>query len=256
MCRCLSVSYARRLPTTSVIIVFHNEAWSVLLRTVWSCINRSPPHLLKEILLVDDASTRSNLIAKTEYFPFNRNCFFVAYLNQSLDDLVATLPVPTKVLRQKTREGLVPARLLGADYATGEVLTFLDAHCECTVGWLEPLLARVQRHPTHVVCPVIDIISDDNFGYVKSFELHWGAFNWEMHFRWYLLGDKELSMRKRNAIQPFATPAMAGGLFSVDRNYFFRMGSYDHNMKVCSSCKEFVKLCALTVLVSFQDLGW
>lgn len=96
---------------------------------------------------------------------------------------MATLPVPTKVLRQPIREGLVPARLMGADYATGEVLTFLDAHCECTVGWLEPLLARVQKHPTHVVSPVIDIISDDNFGYVKSFELHWGAFNWEMHFR-------------------------------------------------------------------------
>ncbi|KAJ1134452.1 hypothetical protein NDU88_000904 [Pleurodeles waltl] len=44
------------LPTTSVIIVFHNEALSALLRTVYSVLYTAPRILLKEILLVDDAS--------------------------------------------------------------------------------------------------------------------------------------------------------------------------------------------------------
>lgn len=39
-----------------VIIIFHNEAWSVLLRTVFSVLSRSEPELLKQVILVDDAS--------------------------------------------------------------------------------------------------------------------------------------------------------------------------------------------------------
>ena len=48
--------YRADLPPTSIVIVFYNEAWSVLVRTVHSILDRSPPNLVSEIVLVDDLS--------------------------------------------------------------------------------------------------------------------------------------------------------------------------------------------------------
>jgi hypothetical protein len=59
---CQRLSYdTAQMPRTSIIIVFHNEAWSTLLRTVHSVINTSPRHLVQEIILgIQQAAFESN----------------------------------------------------------------------------------------------------------------------------------------------------------------------------------------------------
>ncbi|XP_053804135.1 polypeptide N-acetylgalactosaminyltransferase 3 isoform X2 [Vidua chalybeata] len=203
------------LPTTSIIIVFHNEAWSTLLRTVHSVMYTSPAILLKEIILVDDASVDE-------------------YLHDKLDEYVKQFQI-VKVVRQKERKGLITARLLGASVATGETLTFLDAHCECFYGWLEPLLARIAENPVAVVSPDIASIDLNTFEFSKpSPYVHShnrGNFDWSLSFGWESLPKHE-NKRRKDETYPIRTPTFAGGLFSISKDYFEHIGSYDEEMEI------------------------
>ena len=40
-----------------------------------------------------------------------------------------------RIVRVKERSGLIRARITGSEHATGDVIVFLDAHCEATKGW-------------------------------------------------------------------------------------------------------------------------
>ncbi|CAI5445692.1 unnamed protein product [Caenorhabditis angaria] len=212
---CRNLTYEiDKLPNTSVIIVYHNEAYSTLMRTVWSVINRSPRSLLAEIILVDDFSNRTFLAPKI------------------LDSSLKNLPTHVKIIRSKTRVGLIRARMMGAQEAHGEVLTFLDSHCEATQGWLEPLLDRIRKNRKAVPCPIIDIINDDNFQYQKGIEMFRGGFNWNLQFRWYSMPANLAKEHAKTPTAPILSPTMAGGLFSINRNYFEEIGEYDPGMDI------------------------
>uniref|UniRef100_A0A4W6FZT0 Polypeptide N-acetylgalactosaminyltransferase 3 n=1 Tax=Lates calcarifer TaxID=8187 RepID=A0A4W6FZT0_LATCA len=216
-CRCIEQTFKRcpPLPTTSVIIVFHNEAWSTLLRTVYSVLHTSPAILLKEIILVDDASVDD-------------------VLKDQLDEYLKQLSI-VRVVRQRERKGLITARLLGASVATGDTLTFLDAHCECFHGWLEPLLARIAENYTAVVSPDITTIDLNTFEFMKPSPYgqnhNRGNFDWGLAFGWESLPDHERKRRK-DETYPIRTPTFAGGLFSISKEYFYHIGSYDEEMEI------------------------
>lgn len=56
------------LPTTSVIVIFYNEPYSVIIRTIHSVLNTCDQRILKEIILVDDFSSNVELKDKLDYY--------------------------------------------------------------------------------------------------------------------------------------------------------------------------------------------
>uniref|UniRef100_A0A8C6AQP1 Polypeptide N-acetylgalactosaminyltransferase n=1 Tax=Monodon monoceros TaxID=40151 RepID=A0A8C6AQP1_MONMO len=145
---CNSKRYLETLPNTSIIIPFHNEGWSSLLRTVHSVLNRSPPELIAEIVLVDDFSDRD----------------------------------------------------------------------------------RIAQNRKTIVCPMIDVIDHDDFRYeTQAGDAMRGAFDWEMYYKRIPIPPE---LQKADPSDPFESPVMAGGLFAVDRKWFWELGGYDPGLEI------------------------
>ncbi|NXM22719.1 GLT15 acetylgalactosaminyltransferase, partial [Ploceus nigricollis] len=194
---CLQQKYDSSLPTASVIICFHDEAWSTLLRTVHSILDTAPKAFLKDIILVDDLSQQGPLkSALSEYI-------------SKLDGV--------KLIRSNKRLGVIRGRMLGAARATGDVLIFMDSHCECQKGWLEPLLARLSSSRNSVISPVIDVIDWKTFQYYHSVGLHRGVFDWQLDFHWEPVPEHEEKVRQSpiSPIRQCALLSSAAKLYSL-----------------------------------------
>ncbi|XP_061686943.1 N-acetylgalactosaminyltransferase 7 isoform X2 [Syngnathoides biaculeatus] len=215
---CMYWHYDDRLLTSSVVIVFHNEGWSTLMRTIHSVIKRTPRKYLAEIVMIDDFSNKVHLKERLEM-----------YIKQ-WNGLV-------KLYRNEKREGLIQARSIGAKKATkGQVLIYLDAHCEVGVNWYAPLVAPISKDRTVCTVPLIDAIHGEMFtiepqggGDEDGFAR--GAWDWSMLWKRVPLNAREKKLRKTRT-EPYRSPAMAGGLFAIERDYFFELGLYDPGLQI------------------------
>ncbi|EHB11592.1 Putative polypeptide N-acetylgalactosaminyltransferase-like protein 1 [Heterocephalus glaber] len=198
---CPSLSYSSDLPATSVIITFHNEARSTLLRTVKSVLNRTPASLIQEIILVDDFSSDPE------------------------DCLLLTRIPKVKCLRNDKREGECRSALS----LTAPLLP--SHHCEVNIEWLQPMLQRVKEDHTRVVSPIIDVISLDNFAYLAASADLRGGFDWSLHFKWEQI-PLEQKMTRTDPTKPIRTPVIAGGIFVIDKAWFNHLGKYDAQMDI------------------------
>ena len=152
-----------------------------------------------------------------------------------------------RVVRAGKRIGLIQARLLGAKSSRdspGRQLIFLDSHIEPVVGWMEPMVASIAEDKRRVLTPVIPSISWDKLEIMGLGGSSVGIFDWDLVFRWesrpQLYDSRDLAhvgtaaphreSPKGPASEPFDSPTMAGGLFAIDKEYFYEIGSYDEEM--------------------------
>ncbi|XP_042783080.1 inactive polypeptide N-acetylgalactosaminyltransferase-like protein 5 isoform X1 [Panthera leo] len=209
--KCFQKRYPANLPTASIVICFHNEEFNALFRTMFSVVNLTPRLFLEEIILVDDMSDSDDL-------------------KEKLDHHLEIFRGKIKLIRNKKREGLIRSRMIGASRASGDVLVFLDSHCEVNKVWLEPLLHAIAKDPKMVVCPLIDVIDSVTLEYWPSPVVR-GAFNWHLQFKWDNVFSYEMDGPEGPTL-PIRSPAMAGGVFAINRHYFHEIGQYDKGMNL------------------------
>lgn len=54
-----------------------------------------------------------------------------------------------------------------------------------------------------------------------------GGFDWTLTFKW-----KPVPHHNADTTAPVLSPTMAGGLFSIHRNFFNKLGTYDLQMNI------------------------
>ncbi|XP_063073129.1 probable polypeptide N-acetylgalactosaminyltransferase 8 isoform X2 [Engraulis encrasicolus] len=211
--KCLDRSYPKDLPTLSVVLIYLDEALSILKRAITSIINRTPSHLLREIILVDDHSSKEDLKQ-----PLNA---FVNLIHETKPGLI-------KLIRHSTQLGLSSARISGWKAATADVVAILDAHIEVHKYWAEPLLTRIQEDRTVVVSPVFDKVDCYNLKlenyYPSAHGFDWGLWcSYESFLHdWYAKKDDSL---------PGKSPSIMG-ILVTDRKFFGEIGALDPGMSV------------------------
>ncbi|XP_047666340.1 polypeptide N-acetylgalactosaminyltransferase 18 [Tachysurus fulvidraco] len=210
---CKNMSYASNLPQVSIVFIFVNEALSVILRSVHSAMNKTPGHLLKEIILVDDNSSSEELKEKLQDFVEQTN---------------AQRPGFIKMVRHQKQEGLIRSRVSGWRAATAPVVALFDAHVEFNTGWAEPILQRIKEDRTRIISPSFDNIKYDTFE-VEEYPLSAQGFDWELWCRY--LNPPKSWWNLNNTTSPIRSPALIG-CFVVDRKYFEEIGLLDEGLEI------------------------
>ncbi|KAI0559169.1 Glycosyltransferase family GT27 [Gracilaria domingensis] len=211
------------MPTASIIVTTQNEQNGMLTLTVQTLLARTPPELLKEIIIIDDNGLEPyrDTINEAEFVDLRR------------------VSPKVKILTNTEREGVARCRMRGSRAATGDVLVFVDSHVEMlSATWLQHLLLPILEQPKTIAAQTLDIISDLDWSYGPgSGDLLYGVISDKF---WFSYQRSRFSGPDGNGSEtetpgrrlPYETPFAAGSLFAIRRDVFMDLGGYDEGMYV------------------------
>ncbi|XP_076464391.1 polypeptide N-acetylgalactosaminyltransferase 13-like isoform X2 [Babylonia areolata] len=201
---CREKRYPAGLGRVSVVMVFHNEAWSVLLRSVHSVLDRTPPRLLLHVVLVDDFSSmeRGGLI-KARLRGFNATTSeVVVFLDSHIECTEGWAEPLLSIIRDDERT--VPFPLV--DHVVSGNLAYLPNQASphgglglntFTFRWTtrlrRPRLAETEPMPSPTMPGGLFAISRKWFRELGMYDPHldfWGGENLELSFKVWQCGGR------------------------------------------------------------------
>ena len=192
---------SENLLTLSVVLPCGFEH-DTFVRTAHSVFAETPADILKEIIIVDDASEpRLDLM-----WPVAEAAKF-----------------GVKYVRLSEPAGLIGAKQAGAEAATGDIIVFFDCHVKPGKDYWVPYVTAVQENYKRVVVPTITSLNIDTWTEFGRPTGGGGGMS-----KCYLTFDAEFKWTTDNT--PYV-PIMSGGLLAISRKWFFEIGGYDSSMK-------------------------
>lgn len=225
----------------SVVIAIRNEE-EFIQRTVEYLLETTKDEELREIVLVDDASDEP-----VDTYVTQKWCAQILDGYKHAQDKI-------KIMRFNDRQGLIRAKIAGAELSTAPNIFFMDGHCRPEVDWARPLMNMVnpalegeetlknyeRQHPLNlddlkqrnkltnssqldyvpsyrrIVVPQIFDIDRETWMDKGSFGLKM-MFDWTFEFDWF----EDLS--------PYV-PILPGGIQLITRKWWEESGRYDSGM--------------------------
>jgi glycosyltransferase involved in cell wall biosynthesis len=189
----------------SVIIAAHNEGQN-LSRTIASCIDTTFG-LDCEIVVADDASVDGSVETAISRFPH------------------------IQVQRHEHRLGVSPTRAMGAKFARGEVLLFLDGHTKPERDSLRHLMEDVERTGGEaIVTPRLAALDVRRWeSDIEQVGDGYGLDLWTLECKWLPLRDLRPALENWRRL--YESPALIGAVVAVGRELYAKLWGFDPHMR-------------------------
>lgn len=186
----------------SIVIIWHHEKWLHMRDTMSALLHFTDQEQVHEYVFISDGN------------------------EDTKEKELRAMSSKVVVYSFSERQGLILAKMKGAEIATGSVLVFMEAHCIVNREWLPPLLHQLALKPKALVMPMLDIIPQENWAqyFAGGSRYHW-RYEWNMN-----LIPTNPTNDKRESPKPYTSPGTSGGIFAIDAAWFRHLKFFDPGM--------------------------